>query len=279
MEARSPEGADVHEPVLYLGSDAGGPFEVNANVLATGRTCVIGASGSGKSYAVGVICEELCKSQVPFAIVDTEGEHSGLKEKYEVVLVGDDADVRPSVVIYRPGTAGEPGPRHSPADPGCLGDRGAEGEGRGAPLEDIRGGREAKDALPHHSRGGGQVHPPERREGPHLRRDSQEGKEARNRADGLHPEAVAGRQEHPEPVRQPAHREAGHQERPAGRGPVLLRARASKAPDDTRSQEDFLPWAVSRRLPDWSPSGRRTRTTEGALRSSGPASSSHSAPR
>src|SRR5271169_5956142 len=91
MEARGPEGADVREPLLYLGSDASGPFEVNANVLATGRTCVIGASGSGKSYAVGVICEELCKSQVPFAIVDTEGEYSGLKEKYELVLVGDDA--------------------------------------------------------------------------------------------------------------------------------------------------------------------------------------------
>jgi len=90
MEARGPEGIDAHEPVLYLGTDAEGPFEVNANVVATGRTCVIGASGSGKSYAVGVICEELCKSQVPFAIVDTEGEHSGLKEKYEVVLVGDD---------------------------------------------------------------------------------------------------------------------------------------------------------------------------------------------
>ncbi len=82
---------DANEPILFLGSDGEGPFEVDANVLATGRTCVIGASGSGKSYAVGVICEELCKSQVPFAIVDTEGEHSGLKEKYEVVLVGDDA--------------------------------------------------------------------------------------------------------------------------------------------------------------------------------------------
>jgi uncharacterized protein len=90
MEAHSPEGADVHEPVLYLGTEGGVPFEINANIVATGRTCVIGASGSGKSYAVGVICEELCKSQVPFAIVDTEGEHSGLKEKYEVVLVGDD---------------------------------------------------------------------------------------------------------------------------------------------------------------------------------------------
>jgi len=89
MEARSPQGVDAPEPILYLGSDASGPFEVNGNVVATGRTCVIGASGSGKSYTVGVICEELCKSQVPFAIVDTEGEHSGLKEKYEVVNVGD----------------------------------------------------------------------------------------------------------------------------------------------------------------------------------------------
>jgi uncharacterized protein len=90
MESPAPDRADAHEPLLYLGSDSEGPFEVDANILATGRTCVIGASGSGKSYAVGVICEELCKNQVPFAIVDTEGEHSGLKEKYEVVVVGDD---------------------------------------------------------------------------------------------------------------------------------------------------------------------------------------------
>ena len=91
MESPGPGREDAHEPVLYLGTDDQGPFEVNANVFATGRTCVIGASGSGKSYAVGVICEELCKNQVPFAIVDTEGEHSGLKEKYDVVTVGDDA--------------------------------------------------------------------------------------------------------------------------------------------------------------------------------------------
>src|SRR5271170_981991 len=91
MEKAGPSRPDQQQPMLYLGSEGGRPFEVDANVVATGRTCVIGASGSGKSYAVGVICEELCKSQVPFAIVDTEGEHSGLKEKYEVVLVGDDA--------------------------------------------------------------------------------------------------------------------------------------------------------------------------------------------
>ena len=91
MERSGPSRPDAQQPLLYLGTEGGRPFEVDANIVATGRTCVIGASGSGKSYAVGVICEELCKNSVPFAIVDTEGEHSGLKEKYEVVVVGDDA--------------------------------------------------------------------------------------------------------------------------------------------------------------------------------------------
>lgn len=90
MEAPAPALPNAQAPLLRLGWDGDQPFEIDANILATGRTCVIGASGSGKSYAVGVICEELCKNQVPFAIIDTEGEHSGLKEMYDVVLVGDE---------------------------------------------------------------------------------------------------------------------------------------------------------------------------------------------
>src|ERR1700730_13961824 len=86
----APVHEEVAEPLIHLGWEGPEQVDIDANALATGRTCVIGASGSGKSYAVGVICEELCKNQVPFAIVDTEGEHSGLKEKYEVVVVGDD---------------------------------------------------------------------------------------------------------------------------------------------------------------------------------------------
>ncbi len=66
------------------------PFQVRADLISTGRTCVIGSSGSGKSYTVGVICEELCRARVPFAIIDVEGEYSGLKEKYEAIWVGDD---------------------------------------------------------------------------------------------------------------------------------------------------------------------------------------------
>jgi len=81
---------------LTIGSVDGAPFQVEAAKVATGRTCIIGTSGSGKSYAVGVVCEELLRSGVPFALVDTEGEFSGLKEKYDVLLVGEDetSDIR-----------------------------------------------------------------------------------------------------------------------------------------------------------------------------------------
>ena len=77
-------------PFLYLGRDGERKFQIDADLVVTGRTCVLGTSGSGKSYTVAVICEELCKNQVPFLLVDTEGEYSGLKEKYEVIWVGDD---------------------------------------------------------------------------------------------------------------------------------------------------------------------------------------------
>ncbi len=76
--------------LLELGESGQGRFSVDAGLVATGRTCVIGASGSGKSYTVGVLCEELCRNGVPFAIVDTEGEHSGLKEKYDAIWVGEE---------------------------------------------------------------------------------------------------------------------------------------------------------------------------------------------
>jgi hypothetical protein len=78
---------------LFFAQDneqSGDPFQVDANLITTGRTCVIGCSGSGKSYTVGMICEELCKANVPFAIIDVEGEYSGIKEKFEMIWVGDD---------------------------------------------------------------------------------------------------------------------------------------------------------------------------------------------
>jgi len=86
MSASPPEEGTV----LEVGNGPDGPFVIEADLLATGRTCVLGSSGSGKSYTVGVLCEELCRKQVPFTIVDTEGEHTGLKEKFDVIWVGEE---------------------------------------------------------------------------------------------------------------------------------------------------------------------------------------------
>ena len=56
---------------LNISSD----LSVDAELVLTERTCVIGQSGSGKSYTVAVICEELVKNNLGFCIIDTEGEY------------------------------------------------------------------------------------------------------------------------------------------------------------------------------------------------------------
>lgn len=65
----------------------------------TGRCCIIGQSGSGKSYLVGVIAEELGKLGLPFVIVDTEEEYSSLKEGFRAIWIGSDAraDLPPDI--------------------------------------------------------------------------------------------------------------------------------------------------------------------------------------
>lgn len=91
-DAQSPDQIEPVKADLLLGTTESGPFVIDANRIATGRTCIIGSSGSGKSYAVGVVCEELCKNGVPFALLDTEGEYAGLKGSYELIRVGEDED-------------------------------------------------------------------------------------------------------------------------------------------------------------------------------------------
>ena len=62
--------------------------DIDAQKLLTGRCCVIGQSGSGKSFLIGVIAEELSKSRLPFLIVDTEGEYVNLGKAYGLIVVG-----------------------------------------------------------------------------------------------------------------------------------------------------------------------------------------------
>ena len=49
---------------------------------------ILGIRGSGKSNTAGVIFEELLRHNYPMSIVDIEGEYFGLKENYEVLVVG-----------------------------------------------------------------------------------------------------------------------------------------------------------------------------------------------
>ncbi len=49
---------------------------------------ILGIRGSGKSNTAGVFFEELLQNNYPMSIVDIEGEYFGLKEKYEVLVVG-----------------------------------------------------------------------------------------------------------------------------------------------------------------------------------------------
>jgi DNA-binding transcriptional ArsR family regulator len=85
-----PLSEKAEQGLLDVGTSGARKFGIDPNLVVTGRTCVLGSSGSGKSYAMGVLCEELCRNNVPFAIVDTEGEHSGLKEKFEAIWVGEE---------------------------------------------------------------------------------------------------------------------------------------------------------------------------------------------
>ncbi len=73
---------------LLVGKSGNKDVLVDAQELVTGRTCVIGQSGSGKSYLIGVLCEKLLENNIAFCIVDTEGEYFSLKQKFEVLWVG-----------------------------------------------------------------------------------------------------------------------------------------------------------------------------------------------
>ena len=74
-------------------------FNIDAQQVMTGRGCVIGQSGSGKSYLVGVIVEELCKLNLPFMVIDTEGEYASIKSKFNAIWVSESnpaADIKSS---------------------------------------------------------------------------------------------------------------------------------------------------------------------------------------
>ena len=84
--------APTTSPVLTICDDLRVPL---ADYARTGlRVGIWASSGRGKSFGVGVLCEELLAAGVPVVALDPEGELFTLRERFRVlVLGGDHADL------------------------------------------------------------------------------------------------------------------------------------------------------------------------------------------
>lgn len=73
------------EKSVSLGKLIGYPFDVNLLVKNFGRIFITGKSGSGKSYTMGVLCEEFLRKGIPVVILDRHGEYGSLKVANEEI--------------------------------------------------------------------------------------------------------------------------------------------------------------------------------------------------
>mgnify|MGYP006281311453 CR=1 FL=1 len=67
------------EKSVALGELLGYNFKINLLIKNFGRVFITGRSGSGKSYTMGVLCEELMNKGIPLVILDRHGEYGSLK--------------------------------------------------------------------------------------------------------------------------------------------------------------------------------------------------------
>ncbi len=81
---------------VQLGKSGRTPVRLDLPTLLDTRMLVTGSSGSGKSWLLRLIAEQSAP-RVPVLILDPEGEYGTLREKVDLVLVGDEGDIRPSV--------------------------------------------------------------------------------------------------------------------------------------------------------------------------------------
>ncbi|MFX1388477.1 MAG: helicase HerA domain-containing protein [Promethearchaeota archaeon] len=77
------------EESLSLGKLIGYPYEVYLLIKNFGRIFITGKSGSGKSYTMGVLCEEFLKKGIPVVILDRHGEYGSLKVAGEDLPEGE----------------------------------------------------------------------------------------------------------------------------------------------------------------------------------------------
>jgi len=87
--ARADEGLIRHVLGLHADKKSGAyvgllkghnlPVYLNIDSLVQKHICILAKTGGGKSYACGVLVEELLKKKVPMVIIDTHGEYISLK--------------------------------------------------------------------------------------------------------------------------------------------------------------------------------------------------------
>lgn len=76
------------EESVSIGKLIGYPFDVKLLIKNFGRIFITGKSGSGKSYTMGVLCEEFMRKGIPIVILDRHGEYGSLK------VAAEDADFK-----------------------------------------------------------------------------------------------------------------------------------------------------------------------------------------
>ena len=86
------------------------PVYLNIDSLVQKHICILAKTGGGKSYACGVLVEELLKKKIPMVVLDTHGEYSSLanpnkdkKEQKNMKRFGVKArDYKGQIVEYSP---------------------------------------------------------------------------------------------------------------------------------------------------------------------------------
>lgn len=76
---------------IVIGKGPKGNVEIDLDILLRTRLLIQGGSGSGKSFTVRRLVEQLF-GKVQIIVVDVEGEFSTLRETYDFVLVGKGGD-------------------------------------------------------------------------------------------------------------------------------------------------------------------------------------------
>jgi len=56
------------------------PIYLNVDTIVQKHICILAKTGGGKSYACGVLVEELMKHKIPLVIIDTHGEYRSLRD-------------------------------------------------------------------------------------------------------------------------------------------------------------------------------------------------------